>query len=420
MPPTQVAIPSAECRILSNGIHLHTLPAPEFEVLRFTFVFRAGSTAQQLPFSASATANMLSEGSTRRSGYEIAEQLDFYGSYFDVNIDRDYVYISFCSLSRFFRQTLDAAAEILLRPAFPERELNAYCGKRKQALAIERRKGETMAREAFAEALFGMKHPYGVSYSEAHYDTLRREDLAALYRELYTADNCLIVCSGRIGEEEIAGITELAEQLPRTGRAPQIAFPIPASIPYCFIPRAEGVQSSIRIGRLLFTRTHPDFVGMQVVAAALGGYFGSRLMQTLREERGYTYGVGAAMINFEHEGYLAIATQVGAEVTRPALEAIYAEIERLRCEPMSDEELSLVKNIMLGEMMRILDGPFGIADVTIENLLCGTDNGEIARNVQRIQAITPAEVQRLARQYLSREALTTVVVGPEDPFAPEA
>lgn len=172
-----------------------------------------------------------------------------------------------------------------------------------------------------------------------------------------------------------------------------------------------AVQSSIRIGRLLFPRQHPDFLGMQVVASALGGYFGSRLMQNLREEHGYTYGVVAAMVNFEREGYFAVAAQVGTEVTQEALREIYAEIERLRAEPMPEGELSLVKNIMVGEMMRILDGPFGIADVTIENILCGRDHTVINENIRRIQAMTPADVQQLARKYLSREELVTVIAG---------
>ena len=212
--------------------------------------------------------------------------------------------------------------------------------------------------------------PGSISYPEKDYDTLTRADLESLYRRLYTAENCLVVCSGRIGEEELQGIGALAEKLPRADRSATADFPAPRSEAYRFVERPDAVQSSLRVGRLLFTRTHPDFVGMQVVATVLGGYFGSRLMQNLRGEHGYTYGVGAAMVNFEREGYLGIAAQVGAEVTAPALREIYNEIERLRREPMPEEELSLVKNIMTGEVMRILDGPFGIADVTIENLLC--------------------------------------------------
>ena len=167
----------------------------------------------------------------------------------------------------------------------------------------------------------------------------------------------------------------------------------------------------MRVGRLLFPRTHPDFVGMQVVAAILGGYFGSRLMQNLREEHGYTYGVMAAMVNFEQEGYLAIATQVAREKREEAIREIYFEIERLRHELISEEELQMVKNVMIGEILRILDGPFGIADVTIENIMCGMDNSATEQSVQRIFSITPEEIKHLAEKYLKRDDLVVVVAG---------
>ena len=117
------------------------------------------------------------------------------------------------------------------------------------------------------------------------------------------------------------------------------------------------------------------------------------------------------MVNFQHTGYLAIATQVGTEVTDEALRQISHEIERLREEPISEQELSLVKNIMAGEMMRILDGPFGIADVTTENILCGFDNRHIEENLRRIRQTTPDELLSLAQRYLAPEDMVTVVAG---------
>ena len=162
---------------------------------------------------------------------------------------------------------------------------------------------------------------------------------------------------------------------------------------------------------MLFPRTHEDFIPMQVLSTLLGGYFGSRLMQNLREQNGFTYGVFSAMVNFQHAGYLAIATQVGSEVTEQALEEIAREIETLRSEPVAKEELELVKNIMAGEMMRILDGPFGIADVTTENILCGFDNSHIQHNLERIRQTTPEEILALAQRYLNPADLVTVVVG---------
>lgn len=406
-----VEVPRAELRTASNGVPIHVLSSDDFGVLRVTFVFRAGSSVQEHPFCASATANMLAEGSPGCPAQEIAERLDFYGSWFDVNIDRDCAYISFCTLSKFVARTLDVAADILIRPAFPEAEFAAYRAKRRQQLAIERTKVDVKAREAFARALFGAGHPYGRSFDECGYDRLTRDELVAFYRRWYRAENCFVVCSGRVGDAEYREIEALVGRLPRGGSRPEVDLPDPVTTHELFVEHPGAVQSALRVGRLLFTREHPDFVGMQVVACALGGYFGSRLMRSLREERGYTYGVVSAMVNFDRAGYFAVATQVGAEVRDDALRQIDAEIARLREEPMPDEELGLVKTIMEGEMLRILDGPFGIADVTIENLLCGRDNGFVEEQAACIRAVTPAEVQQLARRYLAPEELVKVVVG---------
>ncbi|OUN75490.1 peptidase M16 [Alistipes sp. An54] len=410
--PSEVDVQLAEKHTLANGVALYTLASEDFEVLRFSFVFRAGSAVQTVPFSASAAANLLAEGSTEHSAQQIAEQLDYYGSWYDVNIDRDYAYISFATLSKFFDHTLAVAEEILLRPAFPEAELRTYAAKRRQRLAIDRTKVDVEAREAFARALFGPRHPYGISSSEELYDSLTRRDVVEFYRRFYTAERCFVVCSGRIGDHELQALGNLAGRLPRRGVVEDPRFPAPETVHEAFVDHPGAVQSSLRLGRLLFPRQHPDFVGMQVVATALGGYFGSRLMQNLRERNGYTYGVVAAMVNFERAGYFAVATQVGTDVTRQALGEIYREIELLRTDPMPEEELALVKNMMTGEMMRILDGPFGIADVTIENILCGTDNYIIGENIRRIRSMTPDDVLKLARKYLAREDLVTVVAGP--------
>lgn len=408
--PDSVTMPRAEVRTTANGVKVYRLDANEFEVVRFTLVFRAGSSMQHKSFAASATANMLGEGSTHLTAQQIAEELDFYGSYFDVNIDRDYAYISFCSLKKFFEPTIAVAREIILHPSFPEHEFKIYCSKRKQSLRIERKKVDMQSRELFSEALFGKEHPYGKSSDETLYDELTTDDLRHTYRTLYTAENCFVACSGNIDEEVLSQISALVEALP-SGIKPSATMPTPKTTHHLSRSVEGALQTSIRLGRLLFPRTHPDFVGMQVVAAILGGYFGSRLMQNLREEHGYTYGVMAAMVNFDKEGYLAIATQVAKEHREDALREIYFEIERLRNELVDEGELQMVKNVMIGEILRILDGPFGIADVTIENIMCGMDNSATEESVARIFAITAEEIKALAEKYLRREDLIEVYAG---------
>lgn len=409
--PERVDVPTARLATLGNGVRLYLLENHDQQVVRLSFVFGAGSSRQTTLFSATSAANLLSEGSDRFTARQIAEQLDFYGSYFDIAVDRDVVVVSFCALSKFVMPTLQTAEEILLRPSFPQQEFDSYRIKRRQRLEIERRKVDVRVREAFAAAMFGADHPYGISAPEAAYDTLTREAVVDFYRRHYTADNCFVVCSGDLSDEALAAIENICVQLPQSGDRNELHFPAMVQTPRVRLEHAGAVQSAVRVGRMLFTRNHPDYVGMQVVATVLGGYFGSRLMRNLREERGYTYGVFAGMVNLDRAGYLAIATQVAEAAREDTLHQIYTEIERLRTEPISEQELSLVKNIMVGEMMRILDGPFGIVDVTIENVQCGTDNHAVERTVEAIRRCTPEDVQRLAEKYLRREDLVEVTVG---------
>ncbi len=407
----EISLQNAKVLECANGVKIYILHSEEFEVLRVSFIFAAGSVHQTSPFVASATANLLSEGGEAMSSLQIAEKLDYYGSYYDVNIDRDYTYINFCSLTKFVEPTLEVAEQIILHPSFPASEVEAYAAKRKQRLAIERQRIETKAREEFAKSLFGATHPYGTSSPTDAYDSLDRAAVEQFYNAHYSAESCFVVCSGRVGEREIELIERVVSAIPKGDVPPAVHFPALEQRKFFKVEDPSAVQSSIRIGRRLFTRTHPDFLGMQVVATILGGYFGSRLMQSLREERGYTYGVVSALVNFASDGYFAIATQVGCEVTDDALQIIYDQIEQLCREGVSDEELTMVKHIMAGEMMRILDGPFGIADVTIENILCECDNSIIAKNLERIEAVTPAQIQELAQKYLKREDMITVVAG---------
>jgi predicted Zn-dependent peptidase len=350
--------------------------------------------------------------------------LDFVGSYFDVSIDRDFAVATFCCLGKFFGPTLEMMREIVMRPAFPEDEVALYARKRMERLALERSKPAVKARELFSAALFGDSHPYGISSPESEYLNLRREDVREFYRRFYGAGNCFVVCSLGDDAGQREAVLELLAKIPHSRLMTHDSSLItPKSDGSRFLEIPGAVQSAVRVGRLLFPRGHEDFVGMQVVATILGGYFGSRLIQNLREERGYTYGVMAAMVNLRAAGYLAIATEVAAEATGDAVEQIFVEMERLKRELVGEDELENVRRSMLGEVMRILDGPFGIVDVVIENVQvtgagggfhCGCNAHDYINDfICRIEAMTPERVRELARRYLDRGAFTTVIVGRE-------
>lgn len=409
--PEDMNVPGVVAGTAGNGIKLYSVDCSDHDVIRVSFVFRAGTSMQEVPFSASVTANMLAEGSTSRDAKQIAETLDFFGSYYDVSLDRDYAVITFASLSKYFKQTMEIAREILLMPAFPENELNIYCAKRKQRLALERSKVSFQAREHFVRSLFGEGHPYGESYHEQLYDNVTRDSIVEFYEQKYVAENCFVVSSGKVCGEEREIIKELAEDIPGGVISVDPFMPEPESTKFMFAGYEGALQSAIRIGKCLFPRSHPDYIAMQVVTTILGGYFGSRLVKNLREERGYTYGVFAGMVNMQCDGYMAIATEVARDATEDAVEQILFEMERMKTEPVLSEELDMVRNIMTGEVMRILDGPFGIADVTIENTQNGTDNSYLSKLLKEINEITPERVMETACKYLGTEDLSVVIVG---------
>ena len=394
-----------------NGMTWYAIEAGDQEVVRLSLVFRAGTRFQTKPFTASATANMLAEGTEKWTAQQIAEQIDFYGAYYDVSVDRDYAVVSVCCLSRFLPQMLELLDQLVVHPAFPEADLRVYAGKRKHALQVEREKVSVQARELFGEALFGKGHPYGSYFAESEYDRLTPDDLRTFFAAHYRAGNGFAVTSGKVSEEGRQLIAEFLDRLPGGQRAEFDALPPFRTTAETAVERQGALQSAIRIGKVLFPRTHPDFIGMQVLMTVLGGYFGSRLMSNLREERGYTYGVMSTMVTMEQTGYLAVATEVGAEFTADAVAQIYAEIDRLRREPVPAEELEIVKNTITGEFMRILDGPFGIADVTIENVQNGLTNDSVNDYLSQVKAITPKRLLALADRYLAREGFVTVVVG---------
>lgn len=405
-------VPHYQMHKTACGAPLYTLHNSTQSVVRVSFVFRAGTSYQSVPFSASAVVNTLSEGTANLSGRAIAEGLDFVGSYYDANIDRDWSVVTFCSLKKFTRETLDIAEEVILRPTFPEREIASYCAKRKEQLHVQRSKPEQLSREIFGKALFGENHPYGKTSSEECYDNLTPEILRDFYLTHYNRQSAFAVICGDFGEEVEERVAQILEGLPE-GVTPSREIPPAEPTPMMKMTLEGAVQSSIKIGIPLFERSHPDFIPMQVVATAMGGYFGSRLMQNLREEHGYTYGAYAAMINLDQSGYFVMSADVANEHTQSAVEEMFGELERIASEPMSKEELAIVRKIIVGDAMRVFDGPFGAADVTIENIQNGESNDYTEKFLHRIETISPTELQSVANRYLQKNACVVTIIGAE-------
>ncbi|OFY38230.1 MAG: hypothetical protein A2W91_17830 [Bacteroidetes bacterium GWF2_38_335] len=399
---------------LKNGIPVHYINAGTQDVIRVDLLFNAGVWFQEKPLVSSTTNALMGEGTKKYNSQQISEKFDFYGAHFNASVDYHAATVSLYTLSKYLNETLEVLEQIVKHPVFPIKELENYIRNKKQDLTIELTKVKTQARREFLKAIFGENHPYGHVIEPEDYEKVNTKQLSDFHKCLYNASNCKIVVAGKIDDKVLKLINryfggkdwqgkeniEIKKFAVKTTKEKRIV-----------VEKKDAVQSAIRIGCELFSKTHPDFIKMQVLNTVLGGYFGSRLMTNIREDKGYTYGIGSVIFSFKESGYFVIVSEVGAKVCKDAIKEVKKELKCLREELIPKEELKRVKSYMLGEMLRNFDGPFALADAFIGVDAYGLKYKFYDEFVQTIKDVTPAELKKLAVKYLDDKKMIEVIAG---------
>ncbi|MDR1865340.1 MAG: insulinase family protein [Bacteroidales bacterium] len=408
-----VRVVPPEKTVLDNGVPLYTVNEGKEEVVQLSLLWEAGSICQNLPLTAPAVCRMLSEGSDGYSGKEIAETVEFHGASLACSCEKDVAMVRLLTARRHLHRLLPLLADMVNCPAFPEKELQAFLARSRSHFLADEAVGRLVARKRFLSALFGGSHPYGEGERLEDFDRLTAGGLRRFHRNYYRAGRCRIVAAGKVTDGDVQqinfhlGSPLQPEDAPE--EPPQYAFE-PAENRRERVERKGSLQASVRIGKRACTRQHEDYAGLCVLNALLGGYFGSRLMRSLREEKGYTYGIHSSLIPLQKAGYFTITTETGADVLADALRGIYREMERLREEPVGSDELNLVKTFMRSEMLRWFDGPFARAESLIMLLENRQDETYYTRYMDCIRTIDAQELQRLAQKYLDTDAMYETVV----------
>ncbi len=417
-PPTYevktLNLPQPNILQLDNGIPVYVLDFPGQEIVKIELVFRAGRPEEHKRLAARATAQLLREGSAGRNSAEIAEHFDFYGGSIGIPVNLDTSNFILFSLRKYAAQLIPTFAEIITKPEFPEKELETFRSTSIQELTVELEKAEVLAYRHVTELIFGKDHPYGYNSVATDYQNLDRTDLIRHYERWYRPDNVLIIASGRIDDEVFGLLNQHLGQFTRPGTVTHEAHvyePIAGKPKRINIAQPESMQTAIKIGRKGFQRNHPDFGGLFVLNTILGGYFGSRLMMNIREKKGFTYNIYSTLDSMHLDGCLYIATEVNKVNAASTLRAIYAEMKKLRDKPVSEEELSMVRNYLLGMLLNGLDGPINISEVVRGMIVDDLPWDSYDRLAETIRTITAEQVQELAQRYLQKEDFWTVVAG---------
>lgn len=398
---------------LSNGLPLYWLNAGVQDVVEIDWVFPAGLWHEQKPAVSYATAALLKNGTSKRSAHEINEALEFYGASLRVNPGNDFSVVTLHALTKHLPALLPIIYEILTDAVFPEKEVAIYKQNAVQKLLVNLRECDFVANQRIDAALFGEAHPYGRFSKKEKIEALEREDLINFYKGSYTLAHAKIFMGGKVGEQEVKCIEEVFGKSGLnkiTLFDETFAAPAPAEKKQHSINDPNGVQGAIRIGRIFPNRHHPDFAPMVVLNTMFGGYFGSRLMNNIREDKGYTYGIYSSLSPYINGGLLTVHTEVGRAVIEPAVKEVYHEMQQLCNEPADDEELLLVKNYLLGNLLGDLDGPFSILQRWRTLILNDMNIEHFNRNISIYKTITAKELQALAQRYYTLDDFYEVVV----------
>jgi len=411
-PISSVKFPDYKKITLDNGIPLFLIEGGSQPVLKMEVVFRAGRPFESGHLVARATARMLKEGTNSFSAAQIADRTDFYGSSISLPINLDNSSVVFYSLTKHLDKLLPLWTEVLTDPIFPEKELAKIIKNNVERLKIDLSKNDVLAYRKITENLFSHSHPYGYNSFPVDYKNLTASQLKNHFSENYIAENCMIFLSGQPGTEGVKLInqylgTAIPKGIPKNGQ-----FPIFKEVPSVeTISNPGSPQTALRVGRVLFPRTHEDYSSFFVLNTIFGGYFGSRLMTNLREEKGYTYNIYSSLDAMQKEGAFLVGAELSHENREKALAEIFVEMKRLREELVGEKEVDMVRSYLLGSFLSMIDGPFNVAEIvrTIEVEKLGKPYFD--QLVNAVQNSTPQSIQEMANKYLVEEAFSVVAVG---------
>jgi predicted Zn-dependent peptidase len=399
---------------LDNGVPVYAINAGAEEVMLVEIVFFAGNSFEDKNVVAAATNFLLKNGTSKKKAFQINEHFEYYGSFLNRACYNEISTLTLHCLNKHIGELLPVVEELITDSILPEEELAIFKQNQKQRLSVSLKKSEFVAGRLIDSYLYGEKHPYGKYTSHTEYDALNREELVSFYNKYYKQGNCVIFTAGKLP----AGLFELLNK--QFGKLPfgnnfqkplhQISSTKKPGEKFRITNDENGVQGSIRIAREFPNRHHPDFLKVMVLNNIFGGYFGSRLMSNIREDKGYTYGIHSFLQDHIQQSGWLVSTEAGKDVCEAAIAEIYKEMKRLQDEPVGEDEMQLVRNYMMGSILGDLDGPFHIIARWKNYVLNELDGDYFYNAINTIRTVSPEELQQLAKKYLNPDEFYELVV----------
>lgn len=399
--------------VLNNGVEVYTINAGEQELLQLEIVFYAGNSYEANKGVALATNFMLKNGTSTKTAFQINEHFEYYGAYCNRSCYNETAVLSLHTLNKHLNVLLPVMREMITDANFPESELDIFKQNSQQKLQVNLKKCDFVANRLIDAYLFGEDHPYGKYLSAENYQALSTDQLKAHFQQYYVNGRAVIFVAGKLPADLFEQLNQQFGDLAITknGQSLPAQQLIPAVQKKQHISNdPNGVQAAIRIARPFPNRHHPDFMNVMVLNTLFGGFFGSRLMSNIREDKGYTYGIHSYVQNHIQESAWMISTEAGKDVSEATVTEVYKEMDLLRNTLIDEEELLLVRNYMIGSILGDLDGPFQIIGRWKNIILNDLDEHYFYDSIKVIKSISAEELKALAEKYLKPADFYELVV----------
>lgn len=409
-------IPEPRHLTLDNGVPLTVLDNGSQEVNRLTLVWDGGICETSFPAIATLAANLMREGTLNHSGAEIAETLEYNGAWIKGSVHSHHSSVVAYSLNSKAENVFPVIAETISCPVFPERETSVLREKMARTAELDREKVEFYSALENRRLVMGENHPLAHSDTPQEIRDITSDDIKALHNDVYTPATCGIYLSGCITPEIEDIVNNRFGSIKSDSHGCKINIvPFTGSANHLSVIRRKGaLQSAIRLSIPTIGREHPDYIPLRIAVMALGGYFGSRLMSNIREDKGYTYGISASLLGYHEGGIISIATQCDNRYTMPLIEEVKKELTRMTTGDFSLEELDRLKKYAMTQLATILDSPFTIMDYYENMRLASTPENYFEDQIDAITSITPQQIASLASRYLPLSDLYISIAGDND------
>ena len=410
--PTEFTLPAPQQFQLAGGSSVFYFSTPGIDAVKLEVI--GNSSRSLLPNShaliPSFTLQMLQEGTSKFTAQQLAELFDFHGAEVYPTLSYTQEGLSLLCIKKHLFTLLPTFISLFTEATFPEENLAKRKSQRALSLKMDQEKPSSRAGQLFKKGLFGPSHPFGQEITEAHISEITPALLQAYYQDHLWKD-CSLFLSGDFTPHELEQLLDTLNQLPLKQGAKKQGLPAPVATALLVEDRADAVQSSIRLGAWSIPKHHEDFPALAVFNTLLGGYFGSRLVKNIREDKGHTYGIHSTLVELDENAYWVIAADVKKANQEEVFEEIEKEIQILRTQLASPEEIEILKNYLIGQLFTKFSSPFDLIDQFKGVYYAGLDFSFYEKRFDYLKKFTAADLLTIGNRYFSSPDRVQVRVG---------